>query len=977
MADAEERLRRLLDRLAGAEGGCCTLAEPLGAGLRAELLAVGAGWPATGEEPAGAPRRELLRRLGRHLAALPASQQDELIAAFAPLREDLRRSMLETTVDLRGCLSAMPPRGEGAAGGPPASRERLVASLRAFDEMPHLRCYRQCGDAETRVEFLLLLASAIRAAGELLPDAEAEHPGFRDVLRRLTAGYFKLPKHGDVMDAWLDARLEGYNLIWQRAVDHAVDCDKGTLQTCLTAALQSTSCSAAIDDHGWYKLPRWPMVRCPLAQAFLEYASGQAPGIAGPGGLGPANCPTHALRPATLLRLLRRLPDAFQVSDRPVPSGSVRLRSEHEPRQVAAGATRSQEAAKTPPEQLVHDTRDSREAPAPGKRETDAPAPKTREDAPAPPHALAKAEVPPPAVPVDGRLGAPPTAGSGGAAAALPLFTLRAAPASAPGPGHAPAAGTTAPAPAATPSPADLGFEAPAPRERPPRSAAAAGPRAISELGGERAAPQDGPLARAGDPRPERRAIDWQDTQQLERMVRTGLSVDEDWRVAWMQHCDQRRVPYDFAVPLGKDVIAEFVERNLYQLLNKAWAKDLMYKSEVPSAGVSAGAGGPTGPAAPNEAGGPPPPPAASASCTSSEVPAAAAVGGAATVPTTGAASMAPGAQTGAAPEARGQGSGSGSSQSRSASSSVSRRKKKKAKSHKDAKVRLSMIGFSNEEGSSDTSRKDSATLPSVYHKTRLCFSFLEGKCTRGKDCSFAHSQGELRQPGGARQEAQERLERRLRRGEKKKRKAEADGAGGGSGVGGVVRDPYFKTQLCPYWMQGGHCAHGKLCYFAHSQDELRTTPEATLMMNQMLGMPMMMGGGPPGPKALVMSPMAMMGPPMLQRQAPALGPGAAAAGPSKKQRKDRDRAGTGDAGEGEDRGKSSKGKEKEGKEKKKGKESAEKKEKKDRAKEDRKSDDEPQRNAEKEGKKDKDREKAKTKKEKKQGKSSRDSVSR
>lgn len=55
----------------------------------------------------------------------------------------------------------------------------------------------------------------------------------------------------------------------------------------------------------------------------------------------------------------------------------------------------------------------------------------------------------------------------------------------------------------------------------------------------------------------------------------------------------------------------------------------------------------------------------------------------------------------------------------------------------------------------------------------RFCFSFLEGRCTRG-DCDMAHAQAELKGLGELREEALRRLERRRQRGERPAREAPA-----------------------------------------------------------------------------------------------------------------------------------------------------------------------------------------------------------
>jgi len=48
---------------------------------------------------------------------------------------------------------------------------------------------------------------------------------------------------------------------------------------------------------------------------------------------------------------------------------------------------------------------------------------------------------------------------------------------------------------------------------------------------------------------------------------------------------------------------------------------------------------------------------------------------------------------------------------------------------------------------------KAAAGPPSFYHRTRMCYAFLEGKCNKPRgECSFAHSPEELKNAGEARQ---------------------------------------------------------------------------------------------------------------------------------------------------------------------------------------------------------------------------------
>ena len=59
------------------------------------------------------------------------------------------------------------------------------------------------------------------------------------------------------------------------------------------------------------------------------------------------------------------------------------------------------------------------------------------------------------------------------------------------------------------------------------------------------------------------------------------------------------------------------------------------------------------------------------------------------------------------------------------------------------------MVGSSGEVLSKDDGGgpKDVSKLPSVHHRTKMCYNFMKG-CNKSKGCNFAHhTQDELRQP--------------------------------------------------------------------------------------------------------------------------------------------------------------------------------------------------------------------------------------
>jgi len=72
----------------------------------------------------------------------------------------------------------------------------------------------------------------------------------------------------------------------------------------------------------------------------------------------------------------------------------------------------------------------------------------------------------------------------------------------------------------------------------------------------------------------------------------------------------------------------------------------------------------------------------------------------------------------------------------------------------------------------------------SMFFRTKMCPHLLEGQCTKGPSCSYAHSQEELREAPNLK-----------------------------------------KTRLCQLFMIG-KCNRGNMCSFAHGEEELRATPE-------------------------------------------------------------------------------------------------------------------------------------------------------
>jgi hypothetical protein len=102
-------------------------------------------------------------------------------------------------------------------------------------------------------------------------------------------------------------------------------------------------------------------------------------------------------------------------------------------------------------------------------------------------------------------------------------------------------------------------------------------------------------------------------------------------------------------------------------------------------------------------------------------------------------------------------------------------------------------------------------------HKTKMCMHYLKGKCRYGPECSYAHSEIELKG----------RPNLRKTRLCKNFEMAQCDNpncpfAHGGEELRGT--DGVWKTVMCAKWLNGT-CRAGSRCRFAHGQHELQDPP--------------------------------------------------------------------------------------------------------------------------------------------------------
>lgn len=274
-----------------------------------DLLQLGRRWP---EQPLE-DEQKAFDSLGRQLAKFSEPQQRELVSTFRPLREDVQRRLVKAATDLNTWLAEAPDKK--------ASPESLTAILQAIDGAPQLHWYKQCTSAEVKGKFLMALAAVVRnvqADSAPLHAHVAALPSVLPLIDRVSSRFFAVPTHGNILKPWHDGRLKRYNATLWRAAKSAADQFKDDLQVRLVTALRRKAASqvSAKDTKAKLQLElcRWPMVKCPLANAFLDFVAQRGHELGDLGKPSLSECPPHTLRPRTLRKLLERL-DAFELVD--------------------------------------------------------------------------------------------------------------------------------------------------------------------------------------------------------------------------------------------------------------------------------------------------------------------------------------------------------------------------------------------------------------------------------------------------------------------------------------------------------------------------------------------------------------------------------------------------------------------------------------------------------------------------------------
>lgn len=111
------------------------------------------------------------------------------------------------------------------------------------------------------------------------------------------------------------------------------------------------------------------------------------------------------------------------------------------------------------------------------------------------------------------------------------------------------------------------------------------------------------------------------------------------------------------------------------------------------------------------------------------------------------------------------------------------------------------------------TSEKKAAKNKDLQ-KTRLCVYFLQGKCTYGSNCTFAHEAAEVKSVPDLRKT---QLCTKFAEG-----KCTNKNCTYAHGEAELKDPPNFKKKVCK-WHANGNCRNGASCGFAHDVKELRT----------------------------------------------------------------------------------------------------------------------------------------------------------
>eukprot|EP00928_Gymnodinium_smaydae_P047391 TRINITY_DN31622_c0_g1_i1.p1 TRINITY_DN31622_c0_g1~~TRINITY_DN31622_c0_g1_i1.p1 ORF type:complete len:932 (+),score=170.54 TRINITY_DN31622_c0_g1_i1:86-2797(+) len=631
MAGHAAQLRSLLVRLEGSRAG-----QDQGAIHRA-LVSLGQRWPSNAGSAAG-DEEDLFSRLARLLAKRSEEQQIEIVAAFRPLREEIARRLATIARDLNDWLSGAPLNEEAT----PLRLAECFQVIDHAPEV-RLYKYCRDLDLKTRFLMAVASTIRAVMDPALLKNYVGSYPVVQVLAQRLQSRLFTVPGRGVVLTNWLDARLERYNSTWQRVADRVLELRRDEAKSRLASVLRPPShpggeaprvqmsrwpmahCPLAREFHALVSAHasqlgeglRPTLEECTvlsLRPAVLIRFLRQLGGTFDVGE-GVAGAPASVRLGPDLLRTTTSNAKAqgWQHESAVPPPPVV-------PPPLADNGGAPAFPQMVPPPGLPPDAQALDTTPADSQAPGIAEAGASAEAAAAGMHAsetdvaVGQSGIMEPGPSLTGDAPDVPSSPTPPAPATLAEQNTMASPASPEGMAHA---APSSPVPEAqTKLEASTEPAVPAEPARMPKLGRSFGGLAVGRKGAGASAssalgfdlpaakiPRKGPLdaeaptsgnAATSSGATIRRRFNWEDLPFLERLVRRGVRAeDTEWVTTWREHCEQEAISCELQAPKTetdgrlnkaakayKTSLTKFVERNLHTLLQKAWAKDLLYRQE-------------------------------------------------------------------------------------------------------------------------------------------------------------------------------------------------------------------------------------------------------------------------------------------------------------------------------------------------------------------------------------------------------------
>merc|ERR1719215_2369101 len=73
------------------------------------------------------------------------------------------------------------------------------------------------------------------------------------------------------------------------------------------------------------------------------------------------------------------------------------------------------------------------------------------------------------------------------------------------------------------------------------------------------------------------RSVNFNDEKLLRKLLTKGLKGDVEWQEAYQDYCQSRGIADTDHKNQNKDFVADFIEKNLANSINKDWAQKIIY----------------------------------------------------------------------------------------------------------------------------------------------------------------------------------------------------------------------------------------------------------------------------------------------------------------------------------------------------------------------------------------------------------------